>query len=140
MIVTINTDGGSRGNPGKAAIGVVIYSDATLLAEIKQTIGIATNNEAEYSAVLSSLTWLIPQISGLGPSKIIWKLDSKLVVEQLSKNWKIKEPRMQELAQKCWLELSKLSCPYVFIHVPRSENKEADKLVNQALDESAKIG
>jgi probable phosphoglycerate mutase len=70
----------------------------------------------------------------LKPSKIIWKLDSKLVVEQLSKKWKIKEPRMQDLAKKCWMLLQKLPCAYQFNHIPREENKEADALVNQALD------
>lgn len=140
MILTINTDGGSRGNPGQAAIGVVITSDQTLLGEIKKTIGVATNNEAEYSAVLSSLSWLVPRISELKPTKVIWKLDSKLVVEQMSKNWKIKEPRMQELAHKCWKELAHLNCPYLFVHIPREENKEADKLVNQVLDEAVSAG
>lgn len=134
MILTINTDGGSRGNPGQAAIGVVISSENDLLAELKETIGVATNNEAEYTAVLRSLAWLVPKVSELKPSKVLWKLDSKLVVEQLSKNWKIKEPRMQDLAHLCWVELKKLPCPTKFIHVPRAENKEADFLVNQALD------
>lgn len=138
MILTINTDGGSRGNPGQAAIGVVISQDETIIQELKQAIGIATNNEAEYTAVLHSLAWIKERSFELKPAKIVWKLDSKLVVEQLAKHWKIKEPRMQDLAHKCWTELSALSCPYQFVHVPREQNKEADALVNQALDALSK--
>lgn len=134
MTLTIHTDGGSRGNPGQAATGVVILQDATVLEELKQAIGIATNNEAEYAAVLASLEWLLLKTPELEPSQVIWKLDSKLVVEQLSKNWKIKEPRMRELAEKCWRQLSALPCPYKFVHIPRAENAAADALVNQALD------
>lgn len=134
MILTINTDGGSRGNPGQAAIGVVIAKDGEVIEELKRSIGVATNNEAEYTAVLHSLEWIQLHASENTPTKIVWKLDSKLVVEQLSKRWKIKEPRMQELAKKCWAELAQLPCSYSFNHVPREENKEADALVNQALD------
>lgn len=134
MIVIVNTDGGSRGNPGQAAIGVVFSDSTNVLAELKKAIGVATNNEAEYQAVLNSLEWLITNPLHLKPTKIIWKLDSKLVVEQLSKKWKIKEPRMQELAKKCWAQLQLLNCSFEFKHVPREENKEADALVNQALD------
>lgn len=135
MTLTIHTDGGSRGNPGQAAVGVVIYQDNQEVVELKETIGIATNNEAEYQAVLLSLDWLGTKIKESTPSNVIWKLDSKLVVEQLSKNWKIKEPRMQVLAKNCWSKLEQLPCPYDFVHVPRAENKAADALVNQALDQ-----
>lgn len=135
MTLTIHTDGGSRGNPGQAAVGVVVLQNGTVIAELKKSIGVATNNEAEYAAVLHSLSWLHTEATHLSPSEIIWKLDSKLVVEQLSKNWKIKEPRMMELAKKCWAELQTVGCPYRFVHVPRAENKDADALVNQALDQ-----
>ncbi|MDQ5951443.1 MAG: ribonuclease [Patescibacteria group bacterium] len=135
MTLTIHTDGGSRGNPGQAAIGVVVFQDGTTIAELKQTIGVATNNEAEYQAVLHSLEWLANHQFSESPTEVLWKLDSKLVVEQLSKNWKIKEPRMMDLAQKCWQALNALRMQHRFIHVPRAENKEADALVNQALDQ-----
>ena len=134
MTLTINTDGGSRGNPGQAAIGVVIFQDGKVITDLKKAIGVATNNEAEYQAVLFSLEWLADNVSDLSPTTIIWKLDSKLVVEQLLKNWKIKEPRMKDLAERCWTALATLPCSYTFQHVPRAENKEADALVNQALD------
>lgn len=134
MTLIIHTDGGSRGNPGKAAIGVVVLENATVIAEVKKTIGVATNNEAEYSAFFASLEWIFSQENYSNLEKIQWKLDSKLVIEQLNKNWKIKEPRMQQLASKCWELLAKLPCPYSISYVPRAENAAADALVNQALD------
>lgn len=137
MILTIHTDGGSRGNPGKAAIGVVVLENNAVKAEIKQTIGVATNNEAEYSAFFSSLEWILTQENRTEFKKIEWKLDSKLVIEQLNKRWKIKEPRMLQLATKCWSLLAKLKCSYTISYVPRAENAAADALVNQALDEAA---
>jgi probable phosphoglycerate mutase len=137
MILTIHTDGGSRGNPGKAALGVVFLENRKVLAELKQTIGVATNNEAEYSAFFASLEWMFAQKNLDSFTKIEWKLDSKLVIEQLNKQWKIKEPRMLQLATKCWNLLALLKCPYTISYVPRAENAAADALVNQALDEAA---
>lgn len=135
MEITIFTDGGSRGNPGKAAIGVVIASEVTTLYEIGKTIGVGTNNEAEYQAILHSLEWLKEHVTEFSPTKITWKLDSKLVVEQLSRRWKIKEPRMLQYAQQAWKDLSTLPCPYMLQHIPREENAKADALLNEALDQ-----
>ncbi|PIR61605.1 MAG: ribonuclease H [Candidatus Pacebacteria bacterium CG_4_10_14_0_8_um_filter_43_12] len=136
MNLVINTDGGSRGNPGAAAIGILICLEGKPSIKLKQAIGIATNNEAEYTAVLTALNWLLSKSTKLQPTQITWKLDSKLVVEQLSRKWKIKDDRMYALADRCWQKLSQLPCPSHFVHIPREENKAADKLVNQALDES----
>ena len=140
---TINTDGGSRGNPGEAAVGVVVTSqDGKEIYGVGRKIGIGTNNEAEYQAVIDGLTWLAQPatqefLTTQEVTEIVWKLDSKLVVEQLSKRWKIKEPRMARLAGQAWdamqaapLNQLKMS----FNHVPRSENARADELLNQALD------
>lgn len=137
MQVTIYTDGGSRGNPGEAAIGVVVTADAEVLFETGETIGVATNNEAEYQAILRSLTWLQEKHAELNIAHVAWKLDSKLVVEQLNKNWKIKEPRMREYAHQAWQVLSTLPFTYTIAHIPRAENAAADALVNQALDAAA---
>ncbi len=136
----IFTDGGSRGNPGPAALGVTILNEKDeTVHEIAKYIGTATNNEAEYNAVLASLTWLEEAgLASYSPTQITWKLDSKLVVEQLLKHWKIKEPRMAQLAQECWKILTKLDVPTSFVHVPREENRRADELVNQALDAQLK--
>lgn len=140
MQVVVFTDGGSRGNPGEAAVGGVVLAAETgeVLHEYAQTIGVATNNEAEYQSVIHVLTWLSENASVLTVTEISFKLDSMLVVEQLQKHWKIKDDRMRALAQQCWQLLDKLNLPHSFRHVPRAENKLADALVNQALD-SAKV-
>jgi ribonuclease HI len=140
MKITIYTDGGSRGNPGEAAIGIVAkdISGADLYTQARK-IGLATNNEAEYQAVLDALDWLAqPATQELLSSKNIktveWKLDSKLVVEQLSRRWKIKEPRIQVLATNVLEKISNLPLTMTFYHIPRSENAHADALLNAALD------
>lgn len=139
----INTDGGSRGNPGEAAVGVVVTtSDGSEIYAIGRKIGIGTNNEAEYQAVIDGLAWLAQPatqeiIQTHQISEIVWKLDSKLVVEQLSKRWKIKEPRMARLAAQAWETMAAAplnTLKMTFNHVPRSENARADELLNQALD------
>lgn len=140
MKITIYTDGGSRGNPGEAAIGIVAkdFSGADLYTHGRK-IGIATNNEAEYQAVLDALGWLAQPatqelLSNKNVENVEWKLDSKLVVEQLSRRWKIKEPRMQVLATNAWEKISKMPQTMTFHHIPRSENAHADALLNAALD------
>jgi ribonuclease HI len=131
----VYTDGGARGNPGPAGIGVYITTPEgeKVFAEGKY-IGVSTNNEAEYTAFQTSLDWLL-QFSQEHPlSQVIWKLDSMLVVEQLNRKWKIKEPRMQVFATQIWQKLQSLPCPYKITHVRRAENAQADFLVNEALD------
>jgi ribonuclease HI len=131
----IHTDGGSRGNPGLAGVGVVVYDQAgEVIYETDQFLGTKTNNEAEYEGFLTSLNWLLPYSSDHQIDRVIWKLDSKLVVEQLNKNWKIKEPRMRKLAEQIWQQLSSLPCSYVIQHIRREDNAAADALANQAMD------
>ncbi len=140
MQLSIFTDGGSRGNPGHSAVGGVVFevsadgSSATELHTFANYLGIGTNNEAEYKAVLHSLEWLVAFESLSAVKAVEWRLDSQLVVNQLSKRWKIKEPRMAELAEACWKKIASLSVKCSFSYVPRAENKQADALVNQALD------
>lgn len=133
--ITLFTDGGARGNPGPSAIGVVAVDEAgqELYASGKK-IGVATNNEAEYLAFLSSLEWLEQQ-KLTQQDTAIWKLDSMLVVEQLNKRWKVKDLRMQQYAKQAWEKLAQLSCSIQIKHIPRAQNKRADELVNQALDQ-----
>jgi ribonuclease HI len=132
----INTDGGSRGNPGPASIGVLVKKDDQIIFQLAKTIGVATNNDAEYKAVASALEWLDQQ-QNLS-EEVEFLLDSKLVVEQLAKRWKIKEPRLLGLAQNCWKLISNLQSKHktkiFFTHVPREQNADADALVNYALD------
>lgn len=135
MKLTIFTDGGARGNPGPAGIGVVVKDEqGGVVYEHSAYVGKTTNNDAEYKAFLASLEWLLASSQLAQASSISWKLDSMLVVEQLQRHWKIKEPHLQLLADQIWHKLELLQLPYSIVHVPRAENKDADALVNQALD------
>lgn len=136
----IHTDGGARGNPGPAGIGVAVFTESDYINPLFQHslyIGTATNNEAEYKAFLASLEWLIDYKKNHSATSVLWKLDSLLVVEQLLKHWKIKEPRLRQLAEQAWKnleELKKTNCQITITHVRREYNSSADELVNQALD------
>ena len=135
MHLTIYTDGGARGNPGPAAAGIVIYRGSERLASSGQFLGEhLTNNWAEYEAVIFALGKALElELKG---SDIDFRLDSLLVVEQLKGNWKIKEPSLKPQAQKA-RDLMKEFGTVTFTHIPREKNKEADKLVNEALDARA---
>jgi len=98
--------------------------------------GKKTNNEAEYLTVLAALHWLQRFNGQQTLEKVRFVLDSKLVVEQLTKRWKIKEPRLKKLAQQCWQLLTTLPFPVEFFHVLRHENARADLLANQAMDKA----
>lgn len=130
--LTIYTDGGSRGNPGPSAIGGVMYLDSNEIYSFSRFIGKKTNNEAEYQAFSFSLKWYFEQNQVY--SSVTWYLDSKLVVEQLNGNWKVKEPRLKTVVDKIKINLNELCIPYKIVHIPREKNSEADALVNQALD------
>ncbi|MBI5151508.1 MAG: ribonuclease HI family protein [Candidatus Pacebacteria bacterium] len=133
----IFTDGGSRGNPGHAATGVVVLDGETILFESGVYLGIATNNVAEYEAVLRALSWVAKE-KELGhfptPQTLEFRLDSQLVVEQLNGRYKIKQPHILAYVKKIQDVLTSLGYPVTFTHIPRSENARADALVNQALD------
>ncbi|MBU0974370.1 ribonuclease HI family protein [Patescibacteria group bacterium] len=142
-ILRIFTDGGSRGNPGNAGIGIVVFKvfpetsfDETKRAEViyehSGFIGTATNNEAEYKALIKALEWLAENFSDTEAVEVY--LDSKLVVEQINKNWKIKDSRMMGFANNAWKILEGIGTNVKFFHIRREKNSEADALVNQALD------
>jgi ribonuclease HI len=129
--IVIYTDGGARGNPGPAAAGVVILGDVK--TEYKKFLGARqTNNWAEYEAVVLALAKA--KDIGLAGKNLDFRLDSQLVVEQLKGNWKIKEPTLKEQAVRVRELLSDFGT-VTFSYVPRAQNKEADRLVNEALDE-----
>jgi ribonuclease HI len=132
MQYVIHTDGGSRGNPGPGAIGVCVLVESEVVHEAAECIGSVTNNEAEYQALLASIMWVLEHQEKA--TSVVWKLDSKLVIEQVNRNWKIKEPRLRLFAEQCWEALQKLSLPYQIMYVPRAQNACADALVNKALD------
>ena len=129
--VIIHTDGGSRNNPGDAGIGATIDHDGVRIADISESIGTQTNNFAEYTAVIRSLEKCIEL--GFTNEAIAFKLDSKLVVEQVQGNWKVKEPTLRPLVARVRELVTKF--PHVsFTHIPRAQNKDADALVNAAID------
>jgi ribonuclease HI len=140
--IIIYTDGGSRGNPGPAAIGVV-FCDARgeTIHSYKECIGEATNNQAEYRAIIKALEILLKsnwQKSNGGTAKITCYLDSLLVVEQINGNYKVKNPDIKQYIEILSGLLKEIDKSVDFMHIPRELNKQADKLVNQALDENAK--
>jgi ribonuclease HI len=127
--LVINSDGGSRGNPGPAAIGVVFSNEAgDILAKFKECIGEATNNIAEYRALILALT----KAKDFETNEIECRLDSELVVRQLTGHYKVKDAKMKELFDQVQ-ELIFFK-PVKFVHVRREFNKLADALVNEALD------
>lgn len=130
-MIYLYADGASRGNPGAASYGAVIYdSQMNVLAELGENLGIRTNNYAEYQGVIAGLRYV--QEANLGPAITI-RMDSKLVIEQLSGRWKVKHPEMRELV----LEASKLlrGLDATLEWIPREQNSHADALGNKALDQ-----
>ncbi len=136
--IIINTDGGSRGNPGPAAIGVTAASSSgEIIFEISEFLGPETNNVAEYTAVIHSLKYLLEH--DIKAEKIIYVLDSELIVRQIVGVYRVKEPRLQILNQKVKELIRELKTNHGlktinFQNVLRHKNKRADQLVNQALD------
>ena len=131
----IYTDGGSRGNPGPAAIGVVIKG-AGEVRNYGEFIDRTTNNEAEYQAVifaLKKLKQLIGKEKSKSEAEVEIHLDSELLASQLNGEYKIKEKRLQELFLTVW-NLKQDFKNVVFKYIPREDNRGADKLVNQVLD------
>ena len=126
----IHTDGGARGNPGPAAIGAILATeDGEIVAEISRVIGRATNNQAEYQAVVAALD----KASALKAQELHFYLDSELVVKQLNREYKVKNKELIPLFVSVYnktLQFKKVK----FTHIPREQNKAADALVNQALD------
>ncbi len=128
--VIVNVDGGSRGNPGPAGIGVVVRSDdGEIIDEAGETIGTATNNVAEYRAVLLG----IEHARALGADSIELVGDSELIVRQINGRYKVKDAALRELHAQVHAALSSFSS-WSIRHVRRDENVEADRLVNVALD------
>ncbi|MFH1289619.1 MAG: ribonuclease HI family protein [Patescibacteria group bacterium] len=133
----IFSDGGSRGNPGPAAIGFVIRKGSGKeLVKLGREIGNTTNNVAEYTAILEALKWVKENVSLDGDLKINCYLDSLLVVRQLEGKFKIKDSKMKALTVEIKKLESEMDAEIFYLLVPREENKIADSLVNQALDKS----
>jgi len=136
MNINIFTDGGSRGNPGPAAIGGIIKdSQGKTIHKFGKKIGIATNNVAEYQSLNFAFTWLIANKPKLESLKFChFFLDSALVVNQLNGLWKVKNSNMrQQIIYIRQLE-AELGLSIKYTNIPREKNTQADSLLNQALD------
>ncbi|MFA7314616.1 MAG: ribonuclease HI family protein [Candidatus Magasanikbacteria bacterium] len=130
MKLFIYTDGGSRGNPGPSATGIVIKNEeGQNVANYGEFLGTQTNNFAEYMAIISGLK----KAKELGADEVDCIVDSKLVCEQLNRNWKVKEPTIQKLFIQAWNVMQQFK-KFKIKHILRVGNKEADAEVNKVLD------
>jgi ribonuclease HI len=137
-MLSVFTDGGSRGNPGPSAIGVYIAQDTTVLAAFGKTIGITTNNVAEYTAVVEALSWLSTHLSQIaGETRVNFFMDSQLLVYQLNGIYRIKNANLRTLLFAIREKEAALKLTITYTHVPREKNKQADLLVNAALDKTS---
>jgi len=130
MKLTINTDGGSRGNPGPSGIGAVLVDQkGGILKEISEYIGEGTNNQAEYTALVRALE----EAKKLKADEVSIFMDSELIVKQIKQEYKVKNKDLGVLFVKVWNLLQKFA-KWDIKHVRREKNKKADELVNKALD------
>jgi probable phosphoglycerate mutase len=138
MRFTIHADGGARGNPGPAGSGAVIRNDKKkVIGEVSEFLGHATNNVAEYTAILRGLELLLTKLGADAQgAEVDVEMDSKLVVEQMKGNYKIKHPNLKPLALGVKNLLPKFK-QVTFTHIPREKNKDADRLANKAMDRGA---
>ena len=127
--LTVSFDGASRGNPGRAAIGVVVLENGIPVREIGETIGVTTNNVAEYRALLRGLE----EAAALGARAVRIQSDSELVVRQLSGRYQVKSQALAPLHREALARMREFDRVSV-VHVPRTENESADALANRALD------
>jgi len=134
--LVVEADGGSRGNPGPAGYGAVVRDAATgeVLAEVSDSLGRATNNVAEYSGLIAGLKAAARVARG---ADVEVRMDSKLVVEQMSGRWQVKHPDMRPLAAKA-RETARAFGRVSYTWVPRSRNAHADRLANEAMDAAAR--
>jgi ribonuclease HI len=135
--VVVHTDGGARGNPGPAAIGVVVRTDGhqAPLVEISERIGSTTNNVAEYKAAIAGLE----AAAALGAREVVLRTDSQLLVEQLRGNYKVRSAHLVPLFHQTLGLLASFD-KFTVEHVRREANAEADRLVNIALDAKPHAG
>ncbi len=127
---TVFTDGASRGNPGPSSIGAVVYDSAGKeVHTVSRRLGRATNNEAEYQAVIAGLEAAL----GLGGGSVDLRMDSQLIVRQLEFRYRVRNARLRPFFERV-VELRRQFESFQVTHVPREQNKRADELANLALD------
>ncbi|OGH12519.1 MAG: hypothetical protein A2857_07000 [Candidatus Levybacteria bacterium RIFCSPHIGHO2_01_FULL_36_15] len=130
---TVYTDGGARGNPGEAAYGFIVYDqNKNIIFREGKKIGISTNNTAEYMGVISALSWIKDNLKKI--DKIEFLLDSELVAHQLTGKYKVKNENLRNLFFTVKDLENKVNSKIYYKPIEREKNKEADKLVNMALD------
>ena len=128
--MVVYADGASRGNPGPASIGAVVYdASGREVQTVSRRIGRATNNEAEYQAAIAGLETAL----ALGASQVSLRMDSELVVRQIEHRYKVRNPRLQPMFARV-MELRRRFREFDVESIPRAMNKRADELANQALD------
>lgn len=137
-ILNIFTDGGARGNPGPSAIGVYVADERNRkIAGFGKTIGIGTNNVAEYMAVVAALDWVIENKRNFSAdTEAHFFLDSKLVCSQIIGIFKVKNPDLRSLLFSVRDREGQINLPIYYKHIPREKNVQADKYVNEALDKN----
>ena len=131
--VTIYTDGASRGNPGEASIGISVSSKKKILYEYGESLGVKTNNFAEYMAVYKALLLAVQN----GVKEVILYSDSQLLVEQMLGNYKVKSSSLKPIYEKCIFLTQKIPS-VIFKHIKRDKNKRADEIANIVLNKEEK--
>jgi ribonuclease HI len=137
MELSVHTDGGARGNPGPAACGFVLRIADTWQWVDAVLLGDQTNNTAEYQGLIhaaAAVSTYRDRIIACGVTKVVFHLDSELVVKQVQGVYRVKEPSLQVLHRQVGTTLAEMGIPYTVVHVRREHNKLADALVNAALD------
>lgn len=133
MEINVYTDGGARGNPGPAAVGIHIEdTEGNHIVSLGKKIGSATNNVAEYTAVIEAFELILEMTDR--PSKINFFLDSNLVASQLNGMFKLKSPALRNLLLKIRQKENEAKSEVTYSYIPREKNIKADSLVNRALD------
>lgn len=128
------TDGASRGNPGKAAIGIIVKDDqGNTVVTHKKYLGTTTNNIAEYSALLECIE-IVKNSETFHCTDLVIQTDSELMARQMNGEYKVKDPGLKVLFQKVNAALTSASFTFAIRHIPRSLNKEADALANEAIN------
>jgi len=134
--IKVFTDGASKGNPGEAGIGVIIYDVNDFIVDsCREYLGTATNNQAEYKALIKS-TGMIKNLIASGENdfeSIEFYSDSELMVNQVKFDYQVKEPELALLNNKFHVKMKKLGIPYKITHIERALNKAADRLANEAI-------
>ena len=139
MRLILFTDGGARGNPGPAAAGgIVTDEEGNVLDSFSRYLGVCTNNAAEYRALIEGLTRTRRICTAAPCGEVEVRMDSELIVKQMRGEYRVRHPQLKPLYEEARALVRAFPCPVAFVHVPREENATADRLVNEALDRSAK--